>query len=168
MSNRRRTADDAEVTGSWKEIDPLCLIGPVPAPQEQAAIQLLFRVAIALTSARKADSFPTGGSDWEEFIVAGRAACPDLSVIRPGEEWPVDLLGRVAVLVTEDGSAMLLITDTLRPDTLPETDNEAAYENDTVPVTKYLSVHQDGRSHLGSGGMTEALLALAPKRRTQI
>lgn len=159
MTNLHRMGKRREETGSILEI------GRAPTEGERAAHLRLFTVAITLVAARRGDAFPVEGAAWDEFIAAAKKACPDLSVVRPGGEWPADLVDRVAVLVAEDGSAMVLMTEMLTPGAFPECDDMAAEESDAAPELECLTVHKDGSSCLGIGDTTTKLLALVPKRQ---
>ncbi|HEX5988593.1 MAG TPA: hypothetical protein VFY75_00075 [Solirubrobacterales bacterium] len=139
-------------------------VGPLPTAGERAAHLLLFQAAVALVAAKRGDRFPAAGSDWEETIAAAAKVCPDLTGVTPGGLWPADLVGRVAVLVAEDGAAMLLATEMLRAGAFPEGGGDGGEKDDPVPELEVLTVHCDGRSYLGVGDATAGLLAQAPKR----
>jgi hypothetical protein len=128
------------------------------------ARERLFAVAVALAAAKHGEVFPTEGEAWEAFFAAGRCVCPGLVVVRPGGEWPADLLGRAAVLVAADGSAMLLMTEMLRPGAFGESPEDQVARGEVLPEIEVLAIGRDGSSQLGASEAAASLLALAPRR----
>lgn len=162
MTASHSSGEGSELTGSIRQVDP------VPTAGERAAHRRLHAAAIALVAAKRGSVFPTKGQDREEFIAAAGKIFPELVVVKPGGAWPADLLQRVAVLVADDGSVMLLMTQMLRRGAFPgSSSDDSADLNEVLPETELLTVHQDGESYLGAGEATSQLLALVPTRKTR-